>query len=359
MNIDRFTRDAAYFQSRRDSGMLLNAEDLDFQFNNLIDYLNNKIVPIINNFTDKEFIGVANPALENACLLNIGDGNTTWKKIDSNIFPDYSITKTKFTPVTAFSIIATTSNSNWAPVATRLNDSILFSRNTKSPLWRKVATGDIANKTLTSDHIDLNSVRIEHLNTSLRRVLFAAPRMILDTNVNIAYVRGENLQDNSLVASKFAKNIIKARQSSIDRNNYTWLDNSIENRHIADQVLIGGYGILGVQSSQGAKYTCLQTRYSGINTDDNVNYTFTSANIINESITEPMIGPTPGWGFYTRMLTPESFKTGAVQSRHIKNGSVSLKVSTPTITGSLAIKRSAIKIPKEALDPVIRAKLGV
>jgi len=48
MSIDQFTRDAAYFQSRRDSGMLLNAEDLDFQFNNLIDYLNTKIVPIIN-----------------------------------------------------------------------------------------------------------------------------------------------------------------------------------------------------------------------------------------------------------------------------------------------------------------------
>jgi len=77
MSIDQFTRDAAYFQSRRDSGMLLNAEDLDFQFNNLIDYLNTKIVPIINNFIQGEFIGVNNPALSDACLLNIGDGNTT------------------------------------------------------------------------------------------------------------------------------------------------------------------------------------------------------------------------------------------------------------------------------------------
>ena len=50
MTIQPFSRDAAYFQSRRDSGILLNAEDLDFQFNNLVDYLNTKIVPVINNF---------------------------------------------------------------------------------------------------------------------------------------------------------------------------------------------------------------------------------------------------------------------------------------------------------------------
>ena len=63
MSIDQFTRDAAYFQSRRDSDMLLNAEDMDFQFNNLVDYLNTKIVPMINNFIQGEFIGVNNPVL--------------------------------------------------------------------------------------------------------------------------------------------------------------------------------------------------------------------------------------------------------------------------------------------------------
>ena len=39
MSIDQFTRDAAYFQTMRDRSMMINAEDLDFQFNNLVDYL--------------------------------------------------------------------------------------------------------------------------------------------------------------------------------------------------------------------------------------------------------------------------------------------------------------------------------
>lgn len=353
MSIDQFTRDAAYFQTRRDSGMLLNAEDLDFQFNNLIDYLNNKIVPIINNFIGKEFVGIANPALENACLLNIGDGNTTWKKIDSNIFPDYSITRAKFTPVTPFSIITTATSSNWVPVATRLNDSILFSRNKKTPIWRKVATGDIANKTLIGGHIALGAIKIEHLGQGLRGALFAAPRVILNENIAEAQITEANLQDNSLTAEKFDQQLLTTRQNGITNWNFNWRDNSIENRHIADRAILGGYGPASIPVSTtevytGFKYNGLQVRTS-IDADDNIYYTFTSDNIIDESITETLFGPSPGWGYYTRILAESQFDTGAIESRHITDQTVALA----------GMYKSNYRIPASALDPVIRSKLGV
>ena len=352
MSIDQFTRDAAYFQTRRDSGMLLNAEDLDFQFNNLVDYLNAKIVSIINTFTQKEFIGVENPALSDACLLNIGDGNVKWEKINSNIFSDYSIPESKFTPVIPFSIIASSSSNNWVPVATNLNNSILFSRNKKTPIWRKVATGDITNKTLIGGHIALEAVKIEHLGAGLREALFASPKVILNEAITEARITEANLQDNSITDEKIDPTLLQTRQNGITNWNFAWFDNSIENRHIADQVLIGGYGILGVQSSQGAKYTCLQTRYSGVNTDDNANYTFTSDNIIDESITDTLIGSTPGLGFYSRLLNEYQFENGAIEPRHIQDHSFWLSGVGP---GS---SRTNL-IPASALDPVIRAKLGV
>jgi hypothetical protein len=351
MSVDQFTRDAAYFQSRRDSGMLLNAEDLDFQFNNLIDYLNTKIVPMINSFVQKEFIGVNNPALADSCLLNIGDGNVRWEKINSNIFPDYSISRAKFTPVTPFSVIITNKNSNWSSLASNLNNSILFSRNKRSPVWRKVATGDIADKTLIGGHIALGAVKIEHLGAGLREALFAAPKVILNENIAEAQITEANLQDNSITADKIDTTLLQTRQNGITNWNFAWFDNSIENRHIADQVLIGGYGILGVQSSQGAKYTCLQTRYSGVNTDNNANYTFTSDNIIDESITDTLIGPTPGLGFYSRLLNEYQFENGAIEAKHIANGSVWL--------AGIGQGKYPSKIPASALDPVIRSKLGV
>lgn len=352
MSIDQFTRDAAYFQSRRDSGMLLNAEDLDFQFNNLIDYLNTKIVPMINSFVQKEFIGVNNPALADSCLLNIGDGNVRWEKINSNIFPDYSIPLSKFASVSPNCIVWAGNNGIFGyNTVSNLNDGILFSRNNITPVWRKVATGDIANKTLIGGHIALGAIKIEHLGQSLREALFTAPKIILNENIAEAQITETNLQDNSITADKIDTTLLQTRQNGITNWNFAWFDNSIENRHIADQVLIGGYGILGVQSSQGAKYTCLQTRYSGVNTDDNANYTFTSDNIIDESITDTLIGPTPGLGFYSRLLNEYQFENGAIEAKHIANGSVWL--------AGIGQGKYPSKIPASALDPVIRSKLGV
>jgi len=352
MSIDQFTRDAAYFQSRRDSGMLLNAEDMDFQFNNLVDYLNAKIVPIINNFLQGEFIGVNNPALAGAGLLNVGDGTTKWERINSNIFPDYSIPLNKFTQVAPFSVITTSSNGNWAALPSNLNDNILFSRNARSATWRKVNTGDIADKTLIGGHIALGAIKIEHLGDGLRQALFAAPRVILNENIAEAQIVETNLQDNSLTAEKIDPTLLVTRQNGISAWNFAWRDNSIENRHIADQVLIGGQGLDSVPTSNGLKYVCLQIRYSAPNTDDYNNYTFTPDNIIDESITDTLIGPTPGWGFYTRLLNEDQFENGAIEPRHIQDGSVWLAGIGP---GS---NRTNL-IPASALDPVIRAKLGV
>ncbi|UXM65489.1 hypothetical protein [Megaira polyxenophila phage MAnkyphage_25.80] len=353
MSIDQFTRDAAYFQSRRDSGMLLNAEDMDFQFNNLIDYLNTKIVPIINNFIQEEFIGVNNPALANACLLNIGDGNVGWEKINSNIFPDYSIPLSKFTAISPNCIVWAGNDGRFGyNVASNLNDGILFSRTNTTSVWRKVATGDIANKTLIGGHIALGAIKIEHLGQSLREALFAAPRVILNENIAEAQITEANLQNNSLTAEKLEQQIIIQRQNGITNWNFAWCNDSIENRHIADRVLIGGQGLDSVPTSNGPKYICLQTRYSSPNTDDNTNYTFTSDNIIDESITDTLIGPTPGWGFYTRLLNEYQFENGAIEARHIANGSVWLA----GVGQGIDVNN---KIPATALDPAIRAKLGV
>ena len=88
------------------------------------------------------------------------------------------------------------------PVTTNLNNSILFSRNKKTPIWRKVATGDITNKTLIGGHIALGAIKIEHLGQSLREALFAAPKIILNENIAEAQITETNLQDNSITAEK-------------------------------------------------------------------------------------------------------------------------------------------------------------
>ena len=138
MSIDQFTRDAAYFQVMRDRAMMINAEDLDLQFNNMVDYLNTKIVPIINSYVEAEFIGVNDANLSNACLLNVGDGTTKWQRINSNLFPNYSIPLSKFSPISPNCIIWAGNDKRFGyNTATNLNDGILFSRNNTTNIWRR------------------------------------------------------------------------------------------------------------------------------------------------------------------------------------------------------------------------------
>lgn len=349
MSIDQFTRDAAYFQTMRDRSMMINAEDLDFQFNNLVDYLNNKIVPIINNFIQEEFIGVNNPALAGACLLNIGDGNVRWEKINSNILPNYSIPRSKFTPITPFSIIAANSDRNFGPVITNLNDSILFSRDNGTPIWRKVNTGDIADKTLIGGHIALEAIELEHLSVPLQQELMSLPSLVLNASLMTKVIVENHFEDNSIFYEKLSSDLLDARAKAINETRYTWVDNSIENRHIAPDTLIGGYGLKSVPYDflgNYNRYMCVQMRpYQYV--DDDVNYTFTSNNILNESITADLIDVDPDW-----RINQNHFEQGAIEPRHIQDGSF-------FIGGLLGGFSNEQKIPASALDPVIRQKLGV
>lgn len=349
MSIDQFTRDAAYFQVMRDRAMMINAEDLDLQFNNMVDYLNTKIVPIINDFVQGQFIGVNNPALAGAGLFNVGDGNTKWQKINSNIFSDYSIPLSKFAGVTAFSVITTSSNGNWAALPSNLNGNILFSRNASSATWRKVATGDIANKTLIGGHIALGVIELEHLSVPLQQELMSLPSLILNASLIDKVIIERHFEDNSIFYEKLSKGVLDARQKAISETRYTWVDNSIENRHIAPDTLIGGYGLKSVPYDylrNYNRYMCVQMRPSQY-ADDDVNYTFTSDNILNESITADLIDVDPD-----HRIKQNHFAYGAIEPRHIQDGSL-------FFGGFLNTFPNEQKIPATALDPVIRQKLGV
>lgn len=350
MSIDQFTRDAAYFQVMRDRAMMINAEDLDLQFNNMVDYLNAKIVPIINDFVGGEFIGVNNPNLARACLLNVGDGTTEWKRINSNIFPNYSIPLSKFAPISPNCIVWAGNDGRFGyNVASNLNDGILFSRNNATSVWRKVNTGDIADKTLIGGHIGLGAVKIEHLDQTLRNILFSAPRQILNEAIVTASIKEENLQDSALPEEKIDQVLLESRQNNINAKNYSFVDNSIENRHIANQVLIGGAGLASVPQRDGVKYMSLQMR--PVFSLDSNDYTFTSDNIIDESITAAMIDFNKTYGVANQRVSFRNFAVGAIEGRHIRDESINLY--------GFFIQSNGDRIPKEALDPTIRAVLGI
>jgi hypothetical protein len=352
MSITPFNRDTAYFQIMRDRSMMINAEDLDFQFNNLTDYLNKKIVPLVNGLISLEIKGVNDPNLVGACLLNIGNGTTQWLKVNTNVITDYSIPLSKFTNYNydffgqnIGSILATDNSKVFMPIPPLEGDNVLLSRLNSSPIWRKIETGDILNRSIAGINIALNSIGLEHLSAELIGI-DVTDNSILTNFIKNANITGDKLLNGSITENKISADLINERKANVaNNNNFIIADNALENRHFNVESIAANSVANGGSSYMGVPMQCVQVRSKEC-FDDLVNYTFTSDNIIDGSIDAATI---VGW------ITAEEFiEDGAIENRHIQDYSVSLHyVNKVPNEGNLGT------IPKECLDPAIRAKLGL
>jgi len=344
MALNPFIRDTAYFQIMRDRSMMINAEDLDFQFNNLVGYLNRKIIPLINNLQAREIPGVNDANLVNAFLLNIGDGSTKWTPINTNYLNDFSIALSKFQNDNGNmfgdnigSVVATDNSRSFSAATPVSEEEVLISRQNNHPIWRKIETGDIDNQSITGNKIGLTSIGREHLDPALLGTNLA-PNSVITNFVLNNNITGAKLADNSIASIKINANLVWERARKIydntpDNLTFSLLDNSLENRHFSDGVIrnLDQYG-----------YSSIQERIN-VNADDDQYYTFTSDNIINNSLTYYMFRI--GWN--TASPANKIFNDGAIEVKHIKDSSVWLG------------NRTSGKISKTKLSPSIRAKLGI
>jgi len=356
MTLNPFNRDTAYFQSMRDRGMMMNAEDFDFQFNNLINYLNEKIVPLVNRLNVKEIPGTD---AADTFLFNVGDGTTQWLKVNSNLIPDFTIPLSKLnnSELHLFddalgSVLATNNSKIFTATEPTAIDQVLTSRQNNTPIWRLIETGDILDRSIIGSKIAFQSIGVEHLSplvvSDYIPVNSILNRHILDGNIT-----GEKLEDGSIIARAIAPDLLQERTEKIrdsiyspnfspELNNYTLLDNSLENRHFADQV-IGTKAVDGI-------WPIMQIRIKTEKEDDNINYTFTSDNIIDNSITSAVLKPHSPASDPKRIFAP-----GSLHNYHLREYSV--KLNEYAYVDRINKDRGTIR--KEKLSAEIRQKLGV
>jgi len=77
--INNFTRDNSFFQSLSESNSDITYKDFDNEINNLVDYLNRKVVTSINNIGAKSYNGVIDNI--NCVIKNIGDGKVVFDSL--------------------------------------------------------------------------------------------------------------------------------------------------------------------------------------------------------------------------------------------------------------------------------------
>ena len=155
MPIDNFRRVANYFNTSN----TLKAGGVDSQFNLISDYLDNKVVPILNKLISDSIPGSVNPADINKFLQNVGDGTTTWSAINSDSIADGGLAFSKLARANPGSILASGANQILRAVTPTETNQVLVSVANDAPIWRKLVDADIEERSIKANHIAPNSIR--------------------------------------------------------------------------------------------------------------------------------------------------------------------------------------------------------
>lgn len=204
MPIGKLNRDIAFFQDLRDNKSLINAVDYDAQFNQLVDFINNQMIPITNSIVGGAIPGVVD--LPNTFLHNIGDGSTDFVSINNAAIPDFVLEFSKLAKSDdSCTILASVSNDiGFTAVATNFSDLALVSTIDNTPVWRKIQTDDIENRTITGSKVSLRTIG----------ALNMVPGTLIN-NIPNNSMSGNNFVDQAITNPKITENSLEIRNLGV------------------------------------------------------------------------------------------------------------------------------------------------
>jgi len=159
MPIDQFRRTSNYFSSK----VKIRSSDVDSQFNYTVSFVNNKLLPVINNLIYEQFIGTDNPALQNAFLTNTGDGTTKWDFIKADSFLYNGLSLIKIEKAIDNSVLASNSAGNYVYITPLEGNQTLKSVLADSPVFGKITGSCFEARSVLGRHIALDSIGADNL----------------------------------------------------------------------------------------------------------------------------------------------------------------------------------------------------
>lgn len=195
MTLTTLKLDVNFFSKVEFRKETLKAIDLDNQFNGIAEFINNEVVPIINQFITGVMPGIFNNA--NAYLKNVGDGTTTWALINSqNSIEKYSLSLDLFKQTTPGSVIVAGADGILRILTPTEPNTCLISTENTGPIWKKITGLNINDGAITSAKIADKTIEKQNLDSTSLAWLF-------DTTLT-----SEKLMKNTIENSCFANEAI-------------------------------------------------------------------------------------------------------------------------------------------------------
>jgi len=197
--ISNFTRDNSFYQSLSESNSDVTYKDFDNEINNLVDYLNRKVVTSINNIGAKSYNGVIDNV--NCVIKNIGDGKVVFDSLKDVNYQNNGIDLIKINNIEPFSLLFINSSTNIMTHNIKYDNFGLggifsnFIKYNFSEYTRgiKIESNNFHDKTILANNIDVNTITSDHINNDGKNYL-----------VNNIKVENRHVINNSINNNKFA-----------------------------------------------------------------------------------------------------------------------------------------------------------
>lgn len=196
--IDILNRNLSFFRLLRNNKRIIESFDLDSQFVSVIDYLNDVIVPAVNDMQAGALPGVMDNV--NYFITNVGDGSVAFKSLDQ-VIPDKTLVSTKIEKAVYNGAVLIGNNVGHLDIVTPTYvNMVLTYRNNNVPIYKFITTENIEDRAITYADIADGAINKEHLSPTFTNYLNAV--------VPLGVITGNQLGDFSITSDKIAEKTI-------------------------------------------------------------------------------------------------------------------------------------------------------
>jgi hypothetical protein len=197
-----YSRDSADFQSIRDRGMTIAYKPLDMSFNNMVDYLNKKLLPVVNTLADKKAVGIFGH--EDSFLRNVGNGTTVFDFIRSSDIARYSLGLNKIAKQTEYSVIASDNTEILRSITQAAQNQVLVSDRMLVPRWEKLKYSHFEDASITAGKVAVGTLSARHLTAGI------IGKPLTEGSIITSYIQNNTILLNKIANGSFSSTKISA-----------------------------------------------------------------------------------------------------------------------------------------------------
>ena len=237
--VDILNRYLSYFRTLRNNKRIIESVDIDSQFTTIADYLNNVIVPAVNDMQEGALPGINGSP--NYFLTNVGDGSVTFYALNE-VIVNSTIASTKIEKAVGNSLVLVSNQIGYLDVVgpTQAN-MVLTYRNGDVPIYKFITTENIEDRAITYADIADKAINREHLHPEILNILDApaADEQI----VRDVIITGDQFEDFSITSDKFLNDTIVSERKigvidTILPNNINRIYPVINKQHIKNGTIM-------------------------------------------------------------------------------------------------------------------------